>query len=101
MKDSDCLIYPIFVQPVPERRQVSSTPNASPTSLAELLAKANGPNPQLYCASETNPSQRAVPCPFDAYQIIAVGKQHLQQLAEETGGRFNGSRRNRESVRGV
>jgi len=92
VKDSDCLIYPIFVQPVPERRQVSSTPNAAPTSLPELLAKANGPNPQLYCASESNPAAHAAPCPFDAYEIIAAGRQHLQQLAEETGGRFIGLR---------
>ena len=90
VKDSDCLIYPIFVQPVPEKRQLTSDPTAPSGSLTEQRARANGPNPQLYCGSETNRSQTATPCPFDGYQIIALGKKHLQQLAEETGGAFRG-----------
>jgi VWFA-related protein len=88
VKDSDCLIYPIFVQPVPEKRQLTSDPSAPSTSLTEQRARASGPNPQLYCGSETNRAQTAVPC--DGYQIIAMGKKHLQQLAEETGGAFRG-----------
>ena len=88
VKDSDSLIYPIFVQPTRETRQVSSTPNAAPTNLEELLAKANGAKAQTFCVFESGPSTTPFPCDWD--QIVGIGRQHLQQLAEETGGRFNG-----------
>lgn len=94
VKWSDCLIYPIFVPPVPGRRtQVKPQPNSSPTSIVELLANATGKNPELLCVSETSPNTTPAPCPVDPYQIIAAGENHLRQLADQTGGRMYSPRR--------
>src|ERR1039458_9974812 len=40
VRDTDCLIYPIFVQPVPDTTQVTSRATAKPTSFAELLGNS-------------------------------------------------------------
>ncbi|MGO8788032.1 MAG: VWA domain-containing protein [Terriglobia bacterium] len=94
VKATDCLIYPIFVQPVPESRyQVTPSPNARPTSIAEMLANAQEKKPELYCGSETNPGATPVPCPRDPYQIIATAENNLIDLAEQTGGRIYTLRR--------
>jgi VWFA-related protein len=94
VKGSDCLIYPIFVRPVPDRRtQVKPQPNASPTSIVELLANATGKNPKILCGSETDPNIAPAPCPVDPYQVIAAGENHLRQLADQTGGRMYSPRR--------
>jgi VWFA-related protein len=94
VKATDCLIYPIFVQPVPESRyQVTPRRNARPTSIAEMLANAEEKKPELYCGSETNPGATPVPCPRDPYQIIAKAENNLVELAEQTGGRIYNLRR--------
>jgi VWFA-related protein len=94
VKGSDCLIYPIFVRPVPDRRtQVKPDTDSKPTSIVELLANATGKNPKLLCGSETDPNATPVPCPIDPYQVIAAGENHLKKLADQTGGRMYSPRR--------
>jgi VWFA-related protein len=89
VKATDCLIYPIFVQPVVESKsQVRSPSNAKPNSIAELLANVTGSHPKLDCVQETNPRGTPFPCPIDPYQVIAAGENNLRELADQTGGRF-------------
>jgi VWFA-related protein len=88
VSETDCLIYPIFVQPVPDTTQVTSRPNAKPTSFAELLANTVAKRPELVCGSETNPRAPTGPCPVDPYQVIAAAEKNLTQLANQTGGRL-------------
>jgi VWFA-related protein len=86
--ETDCLLYPIFVQPIPDTSQVISRANAKPTGFAEWLANTVARRRELVCGNEANPRAPTAPCPVDPYQVISAAEKNLTDLANQTGGRL-------------